>query len=304
MIKLFTHNDLDGVSCAIIAILAFGKENVDINYCDYTNINEQVKSFINSDKVEQYENIFITDISITEEIAKEIDNKHLPIALLDHHESSKVLNQFNWAISKEKNSNGINTCGTELFFNWLLEHDCMKYNTNIRHYVEAVRDYDTYRFKNENNMYPKQLNDIFHIVGYDEFIEDIIKLLEANLSVDIEANPTWKILLNIEQKKINSDIDSCEKNMSIGTLEYSSDESYTYGFVIATNYISEIGNELNKKHPELDLIIILGRNSLSYRTIHKNVRCDLIAKKFGGGGHPMSAGSPIDFSLIKNALLI
>ena len=29
-IKLFTHNDLDGVSCAILGILAFSKENIDI----------------------------------------------------------------------------------------------------------------------------------------------------------------------------------------------------------------------------------------------------------------------------------
>ena len=36
-------------------------ENINIDYCDYTNINEQVKSFINSDKVNQYENIFITE---------------------------------------------------------------------------------------------------------------------------------------------------------------------------------------------------------------------------------------------------
>ena len=42
MIKLFTHTDLDGIGCAILAKLAFGEE-VDIEYCDYDNINEKVK---------------------------------------------------------------------------------------------------------------------------------------------------------------------------------------------------------------------------------------------------------------------
>lgn len=28
--KLFTHTDLDGVGCAILAYLAFGRENVDV----------------------------------------------------------------------------------------------------------------------------------------------------------------------------------------------------------------------------------------------------------------------------------
>ena len=40
MIKLFTHTDLDGVGCAILAKLAFGEE-VDISYCNYDDINER-----------------------------------------------------------------------------------------------------------------------------------------------------------------------------------------------------------------------------------------------------------------------
>lgn len=41
MIKLFTHTDLDGVGCAILAQLAFGKDNVDISYCNYDEIDRK-----------------------------------------------------------------------------------------------------------------------------------------------------------------------------------------------------------------------------------------------------------------------
>ena len=41
-IKLFTHTDLDGIGCAILAYLAFGRENVDVEYCDYSNVNDKV----------------------------------------------------------------------------------------------------------------------------------------------------------------------------------------------------------------------------------------------------------------------
>lgn len=41
--KLFTHTDLDGVGCAILAYLAFGRENVDVEYCDYSNIDDKVR---------------------------------------------------------------------------------------------------------------------------------------------------------------------------------------------------------------------------------------------------------------------
>ena len=48
MVKLFTHTDLDGIGCAILAKLAFG-DNVNIEYCNYDNINESVKKFINGE---------------------------------------------------------------------------------------------------------------------------------------------------------------------------------------------------------------------------------------------------------------
>ena len=49
MIKLFTHTDLDGVGCAILAKLTFGAEAVDIEYCNYDDINTKVEEYFNSD---------------------------------------------------------------------------------------------------------------------------------------------------------------------------------------------------------------------------------------------------------------
>ena len=45
-IKLFTHTDLDGIGCAILAYLAFGRENVDVEYCDYSNVNDKVGDLV------------------------------------------------------------------------------------------------------------------------------------------------------------------------------------------------------------------------------------------------------------------
>lgn len=47
-IKLFTHTDLDGVGCAVLAYLAFGYENVDVEFCSYDNVNQKVLKFIMS----------------------------------------------------------------------------------------------------------------------------------------------------------------------------------------------------------------------------------------------------------------
>ena len=45
MVRLFSHSDLDGIGCGILAKLAFGKDNVEISYCDYDNIDSTVKEY-------------------------------------------------------------------------------------------------------------------------------------------------------------------------------------------------------------------------------------------------------------------
>lgn len=57
-IKLFTHTDLDGVGCAVLAYLAFGRENVDVEYCNYDDINDAI------DRLNEYEFISYNPIRI------------------------------------------------------------------------------------------------------------------------------------------------------------------------------------------------------------------------------------------------
>ena len=73
-IKLFSHCDLDGIGCAVLAYLAFGRDNVDVEFCNYDDVDEKVETLLsNSDLRNLYDKIFITDISISEELAKAID---------------------------------------------------------------------------------------------------------------------------------------------------------------------------------------------------------------------------------------
>ena len=57
MIKLFTHTDLDGVSCEILGRIAFG-EDIDVVRCGYGNINDKVEEFINGKKKKDDKNDF------------------------------------------------------------------------------------------------------------------------------------------------------------------------------------------------------------------------------------------------------
>ncbi len=102
-IKLFTHTDLDGIGCAILGILAYGKDNINIEYCNYDDVNEKVKEFYMGAEKNEYDKIFITDISVNEKIATIIkqyytDETYNPdIQLLDHHPTALELNKYDWA---------------------------------------------------------------------------------------------------------------------------------------------------------------------------------------------------------------
>lgn len=96
--KIFCHTDLDGIGCAVLAYLAFGRENVDVEYCDYKDVDKKVESFGESEEYKSYDWVYITDISVSERLAERMDmaltgNK---VALLDHHATALGLNKYSW----------------------------------------------------------------------------------------------------------------------------------------------------------------------------------------------------------------
>lgn len=124
-IKLFTHTDLDGVGCAVLAYLAFGYKNVDVEFCSYNNINQKVLKFIMSRSLSNsaYYGLYITDLSVSEEVARQIE-KHkdnIMPRLFDHHATALWLNKYDWCQVLENTPmyGHLKTSGTELFYMYL-----------------------------------------------------------------------------------------------------------------------------------------------------------------------------------------
>ena len=103
-IKLFTHNDLDGVGCAVVAYHAFG-DLLDVEYCGYNNIDEKIWDFIQDGAVDQFNLVLITDITIRDKnLIKEINENYADkFQLLDHHdnEDAKAFNNYSWGYVNE-----------------------------------------------------------------------------------------------------------------------------------------------------------------------------------------------------------
>ena len=315
-IKLFTHTDLDGIGCAILAYLAFGRENVDVEYCDYSNVNDKVGDFFVNGSPGEYNAVFITDISINNEHAMTIDKYAVEDLwhLFDHHATALGLNKYDWCeVSVMNDTLGIKTSGTELFYTYLRRRGQFEYLSvnvigNIDEFVDIVRDYDTWRWKElgKKGIIRKQVNDLFYIYGREKFIDWALgQILTLKLYRGMSDFPIYseKDIALLDQKHKDIDIYIAEKNKQ---LFHRVDEiGHTYGAVFAERYFSELGNRLCELNPDLAYVAMIDISSgtVSYRTIRDDIDVGgEIAHAYGGGGHPKAAGSTFDKDRIQRTV--
>ena len=297
MIKLFTHTDLDGVSCEILGRIAFG-EDIDVVRCGYGNIDDKVEEFINSD--EEYDKLFITDISVKKELADALNNVSDKVILLDHHKTALWLNEYPFALVQVEDESVGKMCGAYLFYEYLKKnHEEFNDTLALKLFVKYVRMYDTWEWKEKyDNIIPKRLNDLMYMDGPNEFIDKMIYRLGNNLAI---FDDTDLMKLQIEQTYINSYI--AQKNETL-IVNDSLFPEHIVGIVFADKYISELGNKLCELHPELDFVVLINMSTLtvSYRTVKDDLDLSDIAKRFGGGGHPKASGSRFDASIVNDML--
>lgn len=284
MIKLFTHTDLDGVGCAVLAKFAFGND-VDIEYCNYDEINAKVEEYFNSGS--EYE-CHITDISINEELAYKISKSGKKYHLLDHHATALGLNKFDWCIVEVENKDGIKTSGTEMYYRYLVYNGYLNRSDALNRFVELVRNYDTWRWATlgDNGIICKQVNDLLYIYGRNKFIDWCLAELHFGTFPRLEY--TDKLILEIEQNNIDNYVKKKNEQMLIMPLC-----GMTCGVVFAEKYFSELGNKLCQMRPEIDFVAMIDMSgTVSYRTVKENIDIGKdVAKLFGGGGHAKAAGS-------------
>jgi oligoribonuclease NrnB/cAMP/cGMP phosphodiesterase (DHH superfamily) len=300
MIKLFTHTDLDGVGCAVLARFAFGND-VDIEYCNYDEINEKVEEYFNSGL--GYD-CHITDISINEDLAYKISENKNTYCLLDHHPTALNLNKFNWCTVKVENEDGIKTSGTELYYNYLINKGFLNEYDVLDRFSELVRNYDTWRWSTlgDNGIICKQVNDLLYLYGRDKFIDWCLS--ELHFDTFPKLYDSDKLVLEIEQNNIDNYIKKKNEQMLIMPIC-----DRTCGVVFAERYFSELGNKLCQMHPEIDFVAMIDMSgTVSYRTVKDDI--DLgkdVAKLFGGGGHAEAAGSRfvgVQFDVINSIFKI
>ncbi|WP_027725130.1 DHH family phosphoesterase [Tuberibacillus calidus] len=287
MIKLFTDIDLDGLGCGVVAKMAFGEE-ASVSYCSYRNLNQKVDAFLD-DPEEKNTSLYITDLAVNESVEKKLAqryNEGHPVAVIDHHVTALHFNDYEWGLVKPEDEDGKKTCATSLFYDYLVDKKLMQPHKALEEFIELVRQYDTWEWDENNTLEAKRLNDLFYIMDRTEFEEEMLSRLKENPDA-FSLTDMENTLLDIEDQKIDRYIRS--KNRQIVQTFI---ENYCVGIVHAEQYLSELGNELNKLNPHLDMIVLVnaGSKKIGFRTIHDHINVAEFAARFGGGGHPKASG--------------
>jgi uncharacterized protein len=287
LIKLFSDSDLDGVGCGLVAKLAFG-DTVDVSYCSYRNLNERVEKYIENSENNEAK-VYITDLAVNDKNEKALEKRYKAgryIQMVDHHKTAMHFNKYDWGFVQAEYDSGKKTCATSLYYEFLLEKNLIEKSKGLEEFIELVRLYDTWEWESENRIEAKRLNDLFFIIGIEEFEAKMLERLQNNRD-SFTLTEAEEFLLDTEDKKIERYINS--KNRQIVQTFI---EDYCVGIVHAEQYLSELGNALAKLNPHLDLIALLnvGTKKIGLRTIYDEVDVSEFAKRFGGGGHPKASG--------------
>lgn len=295
---LFTHGaDIDGMGSAILAKLAFG--DIDIIYArNVSDLDVKFKEEYESGRLYEYDIVYITDLSLKMDIANIVFNDEKikdKLFVFDHHETALAsgLNNFvNCNVVVEKD--GVKSCGTEIFYNYLLDNNLIARTVALDEFVEKVRREDNWEWEKYSDIFAHDLAILFNAIGLNRFVESMVALLkEENGSFTLNetltneiTNKKEKIKLAIESslrfvKKVN--IDNIKTLICFITYEYRND---------VADYF--------KKNNDIDFdvvaMIALDNDQISIRSLKPNDSARILAEKYGGGGHDTAAAIPLDYN--------
>ncbi|QFT89170.1 Oligoribonuclease NrnB [Bacillus sp. THAF10] len=295
MIHLFTHNDLDGVGCGIVAKVAFG-DKVKVHYNSVGSLNYQVADFM--EEVTKENQLYITDLSVNDDNAIKIDEfvKAGGFAqFIDHHKTALHLNEFSWASVTVEYDDGRLTSATSLFYEYLIEQNLLSRSPSLDEAVELIRQYDTWEWDKNNNIKAKKLNDLLYMISIDDFEARMLDKLKKADRFDFDDFESQ--ILEMEEQKLERYLRKKRREI----IQKPVGEHWV-GIIHAEQFLSEVGNTLGKENAHLDYIamISMGSKRISLRTIHDDVDVSKVAAKYDGGGHAKASGCQLNEEAYKS----
>lgn len=318
-VHIFHHVDLDGMGVKMLGVMYAQHHGAPYQTykCGYKQINSAVQECLQHP--EGIEEIIIGDISVSAETAQLLDQAvkgGLKVRLYDHHESAFPLVKYPWVHVQDTDAVGIARSGT-----WVMGQDDDFHPFYVEHQfvMDTIDDWDTWNWKAKDNTTARKLNSLLDLLGDEKFMEYILSRPQPVVNEDMLFDHDTQIMLNTHRQLVLAQADSCEKHMYTLNLwtevpvhkeDVQRHLTHTVqlktGMVFVQSSVSEIGDAILDRHPELDvLMMVIFPNTISWRT-QKILPVSLgrVAKRATGfgGGHPSAAGSAISYSVFQDMI--
>lgn len=282
--KIVVHNDLDGGASAICIINHIReKYGPDAKYSlwfgTYTNVDMFVERLM--DTPEQFEKVFIADISVKPELAAQFPDNFI---LLDHHDTAKALDGINKCIVDTSG----NHCGASLCYKHLLKDLGLPYK-HLTKLTAVSLDYDLWHHKLPKNI-AKNLNFIYYKYWGEKFVERFVNGFDKFNAEEVE-------FLTQKWKEIKEEIAKAEY---VDLLEEEEGYKNKFCMVVLKNEKGEV-NELCEhilvdKKFHVAMTVNAKKNKISTRISKEAADKGLHIGEFHaslniGGGHPQAGGA-------------
>jgi len=271
-----THNDLDGIGCAILMEKVFPE--VKTFPIDYRELPKVLPRVLEKAKMNP---VYITDIALTEELAKLCDD-HGKVQHVDHHISSKkVSDKYPWSLFD------VNNCATYLLWKMLSQYANLE---DYKEFVELVDNYDTWGHGTQPTEKAKDLNRLLKMLGPDVFAQ------RFKHKSSVEFNDVEEAIINVDKHMEEKYL----REAITYTQAMRDKDGNIFLLVAAEQYTSSLGNYLLQQFEEAEYVVILDmlHDKASLRSKGKVNVADL-AKACGGGGHAKAAGFLMSDAAVK-----
>ena len=292
-----THNDLDGVGCAVIGKIVAEQLGYE---CEYrcVGIGKQdaiIQGVLNDPEIDS---ILISDLGISAETAALIDKSNKKVWWVDHHQTSLAIAEGRvWA---DVQTNLSDDDQTPVSATWLLAtrfaYDLgAKLPGAATSFAWSVSRYDTWEWKKHpRDMDEEDLNILFRYLGIQQTIDHYVKLIN---SLDYRKfRLTFaddKIVETVKQIRANN-IESAKKSAKYISFHVNGETYKVVSTVVSVDYgTAEMTAIYEDSRFNGDFVVGLytSTKSLSFRASpNASINLGLIAKAMGGGGHPSAAG--------------
>ena len=301
---LFTHNDMDGAGCAIvwkIAHLNYPNEDNQVIMCNSGNIEDLVMKAWEEGVITPSTKIYFTDLAPNRGTLLKMYDYFPFIHICDHHKSNlSLLDLVPNSDIRVYDQNGKMESGTSITYKYFirLEDPVIQENFNdpkkvewLMNLVENIRSYDTYEWKEANNMIAKRLQALFLLLSWDRFVEKFVN--------QYKKFPNNKLFQSTDEDFINARLESEQRaisNFDTNLLYRMSVKGYSC--IIKFNggdgvNFSEFSYQFLEKNPDIDVVIgiNIGIGNVSFRTNKDIDVAEIFAIPSGGGGHMKAAGA-------------